>query len=198
MSNLKIYDSLKEVPSNFLKTIQAGRLKGMSDIKPQWRIMKLTEVFGSCGFGWKIQNVSFHYEKGHDNEIVCNCRLEFLYKKDGEWSDPIPATGGSKLTTMEKNGAYVSDEAEKMAYTDAISVATKMLGLASDVYMGYGGKYTQQQTQTQQPQQKPTLTKGKNFDAIIEKIKNKEANTEKVLQHYTVSEELLKELKSYE
>lgn len=31
----------------------------------------------------------------------------------------------------------------KMAYTDAISVATVMIGLASDVYMGYGSKYTQ-------------------------------------------------------
>jgi hypothetical protein len=33
---------------------------------------------------------------------------------------------------------YVSDEAEKMAHTDAIGTAMKMLGLASDVYMGYG------------------------------------------------------------
>jgi len=28
-----------------------------------------------------------------------------------------------------------------MAYTDALSVAGKMIGLASDIYMGYGGKY---------------------------------------------------------
>jgi len=146
MENLKLYDQLKSVPKQFIKEIQAGRLKGMSDIKPQWRILKLTEVFGACGFGWKIQNLNFTYQVGKENEIVCNCYLEFLYKLNDVWSEPIPAIGGSRLTTNEKNGAYVSDEAEKMAYTDAISVATKMIGLASDIYMGYGGKYEQQST----------------------------------------------------
>src|SRR5690606_8295741 len=147
--NLTIYNQLKSVPNEYLKTIQAGRLKGMSDIKPQWRIQKLTEIFGPCGFGWKIQNLKFSYEK-IENETVCNCYLEFLYKHNGEWSEPIPATGGSKISTMEKNGLYVSDEAQKMAYTDAISVATKMIGLASDVYMGYGGKYDNQITSDKQ------------------------------------------------
>ncbi len=140
MSNLKIYDNLKEVPEEYLKPITGGRLKGMSDIKPQWRIMRLTEQFGPCGIGWKIQNVSFTYQtKGE--EIVCNCSLEFLFKHENEWSEPILGFGGSMFSTVEKNGTYVSDEAQKMAYTDAISVATKMIGMASDVYMGHGGKY---------------------------------------------------------
>jgi len=151
MEALKIYNELKSVPKEFLKEIGAGRLKGMSDIKPQWRIMKLTEIFGACGFGWKVQNVQFEYKEASNNEIVVNCRLEFLYKIDDVWSEPIPATGGSKLSTWENKTdwdtkvkskeLYVSDEAEKMAYTDALSVAGKMIGLASDIYMGYGGKY---------------------------------------------------------
>jgi len=141
MEPLGIYNELKSVPSEFLKEIGAGRLKGMSDIKPQWRIMKLTEIFGPCGFGWKVQNLQFEYKQVSNNEIVVNCRLEFLYKVDDVWSEPIPATGGSKLATNESKGLYVSDEAEKMAYTDALSVAGKMIGLASDIYMGYGGKY---------------------------------------------------------
>lgn len=145
--NLSLYNSLKEVPKEYLKTIQAGRLKGMSDIKPQWRIMKLTEVFGSCGIGWKIQNLKFSYEK-IENEIVCNCSLEFLFKYKNEWSEPIPAIGGNKIATMERNGLYVSDEAEKMAYTDAISVACKMIGVAGDIYMGHGGKYDVSESNT--------------------------------------------------
>jgi hypothetical protein len=141
MEPLGIYNELKSVPKEFLKEIGAGRLKGMSDIKPQWRIMKLTELFGPCGIGWKVQNVQFEYKEVSNNEIVLNCRLEFLYKWNDVWSEPIPATGGSKLATNESKGLYVSDEAEKMAYTDALSVAGKMIGLASDIYMGYGGKY---------------------------------------------------------
>ena len=156
MENLEVYNKLKEVPNEYLKTIQAGRLKGMSDIKPQWRIQRLTEVLGPCGIGWKIQNLRFEYREVKE-EIVCNCYLEFLFKHNGEWSEPIPAIGGNKLATMERNGLYISDEAEKMAYTDAISVATKMIGLASDVYMGHGGKYSQQE-QPKQPNQSNDLS----------------------------------------
>ena len=148
VNNLDLYNKLKSVPQEYLKTIGAGRLKGMSDIKPQWRILKLTDVLGSCGFGWKIQNLKFEY-KEVGQEIVCNCYLEFLYKQNNEWSEPIPASGGSKLSTLERNGVYVSDEAEKMAYTDAISVACKMIGVASDVYMGHVGKYDDSTNQQQ-------------------------------------------------
>ena len=52
-NNLEIYELLKEVPDKAKKTITGGRLSGMTDIKPMWRIEKLTEVFGVCGFGWK-------------------------------------------------------------------------------------------------------------------------------------------------
>ena len=50
-SNLEIYDSVRTVPESALKTIEAGRLKGKSDINPMWRIKKLTETFGPAGFG---------------------------------------------------------------------------------------------------------------------------------------------------
>lgn len=135
MSNLDLYNRLKSVPKEYTKTIKAGRLKGMTDIKPQWRIMKVTEEFGICGIGWKVQNLNFDYVNVGD-ETICNCNLELCVKVDGEWSEPIPATGGNKAGTMERNGLYVSDEAQKMAYTDALSVAFKMIGLASDIYMG--------------------------------------------------------------
>lgn len=193
-----IYNQLKSVPIEFLKTIQAGRLKGMSDIKPQWRILRLTEVFGECGFGWKITDLQFEY-KEKENEVVCNCHLNFSYKLNGEWSEPIPATGGSKLSTVERNGIYVSDEAEKMAYTDAISVASKMIGLASDVYMGYGSKYTQPvptaPTAPTVPTQKPTLivldsdnNMTKQWINVTEAIKaGKIKNVEQIKNVYNIS-----------
>jgi len=144
---LVIYNQLKSVPQQYLKEINAGRLKGMSDIKPQWRIQKLTELFGPCGIGWKITDVEYNYFT-KENETVVNCRLKFQYKWYEEWSEPIPASGGSKISKQEINGLYVSDEAEKMAFTDALSVAGKMIGLASDIYMGYGGKYDKDNTNT--------------------------------------------------
>lgn len=168
MENLKTYNLLKSVPKEYLKTIQAGRLKGMSDIKPQWRIMKMTEVFGLCGIGWKISNVSFKYTNGSDNQIVCSCYLELFIKQNDEWSEAIPGVGGSSFIANERAGLYTSDEAEKMAYTDAISVATKMIGLASDVYLGHGGKYEQQTQSTNN-----TTTSKPNLKEQVEEAKSK-------------------------
>lgn len=137
MKNLEIYNKLKTPPKEALKTIVAGRLKGMTDIKPQWRILVMTETFGACGVGWYYDNVQFEYKEVSNGEVVCNCRLNLYIKVDGEWSKAIMGTGGSKLTAKESNGLYNSDEAEKMAMTDALSVAMKAIGVAGDIYLGY-------------------------------------------------------------
>ena len=50
--NMVIYENHRKVPDTAIKPIQAGRLKGMSDINPMWRIKALTEEFGPCGIGW--------------------------------------------------------------------------------------------------------------------------------------------------
>lgn len=138
-----VYDALRTPDKRALKTIQGGRLKGMTDIKPQWRTQIMTEVFGLCGFGWKYDPPVFTYQTiGNETNVICNTNL--YVKVDGEWSAAIPGVGGSKVATMEKNGMYVSDEAEKMALTDALSVAMKTIGVAADVYIGYSdSKYIQ-------------------------------------------------------
>ena len=43
----------------------------------------------------------------------------------------------------ETKGLYTSDEAYKMALTDALSVACKALGMGADVYWHGGTKYTE-------------------------------------------------------
>ena len=55
--NLRFYEQLRNVPQGALKPIQAGRLKGKSDINPVWRIQAMTSVFGPCGIGWKYEIV---------------------------------------------------------------------------------------------------------------------------------------------
>lgn len=187
-NKLKIYNALKSVPYTMLKKITAGRLKGMSDIKPQWRIEKLTETFGPCGIGWKVQNLEFTYERV-ESEIVCNCHLELLFKHEGEWSEPIPGVGGSNFATWENKTdwstqekskvLYISDEAEKMAYTDALSVASKMIGLAADVYMGYGGKYDTPKAEIKEEKPKTEKTKltDEGYAYLISKGNENDINT---------------------
>jgi hypothetical protein len=138
----EIYKRFEEPPEDALKEIGAGRLKGMTDINPQWRIECLTELFGLCGQGWYTKITEQKIIDGADGEKVAITNIELYYKQDGEWSMPIQATGGSKLVSNEKSGAYTSDEAFKMAYTDALSVACKMIGIAGKIYRGqYNTKY---------------------------------------------------------
>ncbi len=133
--NLEIYNLSREVPENAKKPILGGRLKGMTDVNPVWRIKKLTELFGPCGIGWYFNVLNKWTEGNQDGTEVCVFVDIALFIKDGnEWSMPIHGTGGSKLITVEKNGPYVDDEAYKKAQTDALSVACKALGIGADVY----------------------------------------------------------------
>lgn len=140
MSNLDIWEQVASVPKEAQKTIGAGRLKGFTDINPMWRIKKLTEIYGPCGTGWKPVVKKYWTEQGSEDEITAFCSLDLYVrdKENGEWSEPIPGIGGSKLKTKEKNGLYVSDECYKMSFTDALSVACKLLGFGADVYWAAG------------------------------------------------------------
>lgn len=151
MNNMEVYEKVRHVPNEALKAINGGRLKGMSDINPMWRIKMLTEVFGLCGVGWKTKIVDRRLERGSGEEVVCFVDIELYVKVDGQWSEPIPGMGGSSFVTQERNGLYTSDECFKMAYTDAISVACKSLGFAADVYFAKDRtKYSTHEEETKQ------------------------------------------------
>lgn len=134
MGNLDIYDKVREVPENAQKIIGGGRLKGMTDINPMWRIKALTEQFGVCGVGWKYEITDKHIVPGAEDEMSAFVDINLYIKVDGQWSEPIPGTGGSSFISNEKNGLYTNDECYKMALTDAISVACKALGFGADIY----------------------------------------------------------------
>ena len=134
MENLAIYNAVRSVPDSAKRRIEAGRLKGKTDINPMWRIKALTETFGPCGFGWKYVITDKRLEQGANGEVAAFLDIVLFVKADGVWSDAIPGTGGSAFVAKEKNGPYTSDECFKMALTDAISVACKALGFGADVY----------------------------------------------------------------
>lgn len=163
MDNMEIYDRVKETPQTALKAISAGRLKGMSDINPMYRIMILTKMFGPCGFGWKYTINNKEIMDGANGEKIAIVDIDLYFKWNGEWSEAIPGTGGSSFIANERNGAYTSDECYKMALTDALSVSCKALGIGADVYWAAGHtKYDAQrqtaQNRPQQPQAQPLPT----------------------------------------
>lgn len=158
--NMIIYNNLKVVPEAAQKKITGGRLNGMTDIKPMWRIEKLTETFGVCGFGWKAPIKNKEIIEGSNGEKIAIVDIDLYVKIDGVWSEPIEGTGGSSFIAKEKNGLYTSDECFKMAYTDAISVACKSLGMGADVYWG-DSKYTTKTEVTEEDAKNYVFTFGK-------------------------------------
>lgn len=165
---MDIYAQVSSVPDYAKKQITAGRLKGMTDISPMWRIEKLTEMFGPCGIGWWYEIVNQRLEKGAGDEVKAFVDINLYYKWGDEVSKPIPGIGGSQFITKESKGVYTSDECFKMALTDAISVAAKALGFGADIYMGCDrDKYNTAQDDTppapQQQQRKQPTANGDGF-----------------------------------
>lgn len=184
MNNLELYEKVRSVPTTALKTIQAGRLKGKSDINPMWRIKALTEQFGACGVGWKYIMTKQWLENGENGEIAAFVNIDLYIKNNNEWSAAIPGTGGSSFVANEKNGPYVSDECYKMALTDAISVACKALGFGADVY--WDADKTKYDNQQEGHSNGPT--REEKLKSLVELAKRKGYNEATICKQANVSE----------
>ena len=134
--NMRFYGQVQDTPQEARKEIAAGRLKGYTDINPMWRIKKLTEIFGPVGYGWWTQNEKYDLHTCSNGEVAVFCTLELIIvdPETNEQSHPITGIGGNKVISNERNGVYCNDEAYKMAYTDALSIACKALGFSHDIY----------------------------------------------------------------
>ena len=170
--NKRYWDMLKSPPATALKTISAGRLKGKSDINPQWRYEAMTEVFGPCGLGWKYAIEKIWTEPASDGQVFVFAQVSVQIKTDEDWSDPIQGTGGSMLIQKETAGLHSNDEGCKMAITDAIGTALKMLGVAADVYAGKwdGSKYIDSPPKKQPNSPKTAGSKDKGYDKEYKKL----------------------------
>lgn len=153
--NLALWNAVRAVPKDAQKNFNNGSFSG-TDINPTWRQEQLTAHFGLCGIGWYYEITDIHKEPV-GNEIITYCHIN-LYIKDsatGEWSKPIVGVGGNRQVQSFKTSTKVSDEDEKMALTDALSVACKALGIGADVYYASERtKYTANES-VQQSEQKP-------------------------------------------
>lgn len=110
MEKMEIYNSVRSVPENAKKPITGGRLKGMTDINPMWRIQALTELFGPCGIGWKYIIKEKRLEAGANDGIAAFVDIDLYYKVGDLWSEAVPGTGGASFVSKETNGMYTSDE----------------------------------------------------------------------------------------
>lgn len=133
---MRFYKQVQDTPIEAQKPYDNGRFKG-TDINPMWRIKMLTQMFGPAGLGWWTENEQFNMVPSPDTgEIAVFCQLKLRYRdpETGEVSQPVFGVGGNRFLVSQKSGKYCSDEAYKMAYTDALSIACKALGFSHDIY----------------------------------------------------------------
>lgn len=179
--NLGYYEELRAVPKEAQKSFNNGRFSG-TDINPMWRIKQMTETFGPVGKGWYYEIAARELVTASDGITSCAFVAVNLYVKyDNEWSKPIYGEGGNTFTTRTKSGyIQVSDEAYKMALTDALSNATKQLGLGADIW------YSRDVTKYTKPQPKDegaTMSANERVKAYAERT----GKTAKLLIKYSVS-----------
>lgn len=150
------YTKLSAVPNDATKPIPFGKLKGKSDINPQWRYEALTDVFGLCGEGWRYEVADTKMVPVQaTGELMVFVFVNLFVKTGDGWSAPIPGSGGDFLIQKDKNGLHGNDEGFKMAITDALGTAAKMVGVAASVYRGqYKTKY---QKEVEEEPSKPTV-----------------------------------------
>ena len=128
------YAAASHVPKRVLKTIDVGRLKGKSDINPQWKISLMTEIYGMCGIGWKFEVTEKNTVTTNTGEVMLFMTVAVYIKNGEKWSDPVYGLGGDFIVKKERTGLHCNDEAYKMCLTDALGNALKYIGVAADVY----------------------------------------------------------------
>lgn len=183
--NLSIYEQLREVPKHAQKQFNNGSFSG-TDINPMWRIKRMTEIFGPIGFGWYYEVVHRTTERSTDDKALCMFIGINLFVKNpetGEWSKPIYGEGGNTMCEYSNKRQVVmtSDEAFKMALTDAFSNAAKQLGLGADVWFEndktHSTKYDQKQERNATAPAAPAPS-NEAVKAAVEKMKAAKTNEE--------------------
>lgn len=187
MNNLTMYEKYAQPPEEALKEFNNGRFKG-TDINPMWRIKALTEEYGECGIGWYCVPVR-HWSEKAEYDAVINGKatrmldiavfyeVELYTKRNNEWSKPIYGVGGNSFSEYSKKQGRIitSDEAYKMAYTDALGIACKALGIGANVWWkANDSKYTKHDDDETEiicehcnkPIPKETPINGKRYSAI--------------------------------
>lgn len=137
-----------------LKPIDFGKLKNKTAIDPQWRIDKMTEIYGLCGIGWKVEIAEVKTETAPNKEELIFMTVN-LFIRDGDgWSGPVVGVGGDKIIALEKGNLVPNDEAWKKCYTDAVGNAMKYLGIGAAIYRG-GFQYSKYASAEEEKREAP-------------------------------------------
>lgn len=133
--NLRHWAGLERTDPKYTKPFtRSGGFRG-TDINPTWRIKRMTEHFGPVGIGWGTTEPHFDMVQEEAGRVVY-CRVGIWYRDGDQKSEPVWGVGGDVVSGKRSSGqAFVDDEAQKKAFTDALGNAMKSLGVSADVFL---------------------------------------------------------------
>lgn len=177
--NMRYYDKVRTVPEDALKAFSNGRFSG-TDINPMWRIKKLTELFGPAGIGWYTEVLRQEVVPVNDGNMMVFVDINLYVKEGDTWSKPIFGTGGNTLKLKGRG----DDEGYKKAYTDAMSIACKALGIGADVWYANDttSKYSDKYVDNSEPTSSADMPARGSVEAAQEVGKRKLAEMEAKLK----------------
>lgn len=151
--NLALWNAFEKTDPAHTREFTRGGFTGTA-VDPMYIVKRLTEKFGPCGVGWRLDVLS---EQVYDGEplfdqqgnVVGFSKVhtvlgELLYKYNGEWVKTSPQFGQTILAGQRNNGRFFTDEeAPKKSVTDCLSKCASFLGVSADIYLHTfdGNKY---------------------------------------------------------
>ena len=168
--NMELWNVLNQtIPPEYLKSFTKNGFSG-TEIKPTFRIQRLTETFGPDGTGWGWHILKTWTENWPGVNFSCCYVMASIWYKVGEKEfETSPQIGGTLVDSSP-------DECWKSAVTDAVGKCASTIGLGADIYLGLvESKYQRPATASQAkssaataPVSRPvTAADGKKNEAVV-------------------------------
>lgn len=158
MSNLRIWNRVKQPDVRYVKDFQRkGGFSGKA-INGAYNHLQATEVFGPMGIGWGVDIIDEQYVEGAPiylkddkgklalvdgrpvslgKEVihVVRIRLWYIDPESGQRGE-VYNYGQTYFVEDTRNGPKTDEEAPKKSLTDAVSKALSNLGFNAEIHLG--------------------------------------------------------------
>ena len=129
--NMDLWNVLNQpIPAQFLSSYKSDDGHMLTDIKPQYRIQRLTETFGQAGIGWGLKVTERWREEWPGANFGCCYVMASLWYKIGDAIIETPPQIGGTLVNKSPDNCW------KSAITDVLGKCASTIGLGADIYLG--------------------------------------------------------------
>jgi hypothetical protein len=135
-NNLSLWESVSVTDPKHTREVKVGARK-FTAVDAYYQLKTATEVFGSFGDGYGLENIDHKLEKLEGTPVTLLITKAVFYYYKETTKKTIPLTTSTPLVYVTGKGKTMTDdEAFKKNETDLITKALSRLGFNSDVFLG--------------------------------------------------------------